>query len=128
MVRQNACMAEGTLQKVRKLCLAFPESSERLSHGSPTFFAGKKVFVMYLDDHHGDDRLALWCAAPVGVQAEMVDEDPVRFFVPPYVGGRGWLGVRLDRKPDWNEIAGIVEEAYRMVAPKRAIKLLDEAE
>ena len=58
----------------------------------------------------------------------MVDEDPVRFFVPPYVGGRGWLGVRLDRKPDWNEIAGIVEEAYRMVAPKRAIKLLDEAE
>ena len=100
------------LARVRKLCLALPEATEKLSHGSPTFFV-KKTFVMYLDDHHGDGRLALWCAAAPGVQAEMVDQEPDRFFVPPYVGGRGWIGVRLDRDPDWDEIAGVIEDAYR---------------
>jgi hypothetical protein len=113
------------LKRVRKLCLALPEATEKLSHGSPTFFV-KKTFVMYLDDHHGDGRLALWCAAPPGVQGELVDQEPDRFFVPPYVGGRGWLGVRLDRDPDWDEIAGIIEDAYREVAPKRCLALLDE--
>lgn len=99
--------------------MALPEVVERLSHGAPSFFVrGKKTFVMFLDDHHGDGRLALWCAAPPGAQAEQVDEDPVRFFVPPYVGGRGWLGVRLDRDPDWDEVAAICREAYRCVAPK----------
>ncbi len=112
------------LDRVRKLCLALPEATEKLSHGSPTFFV-KKTFVMYLDDHHGDDRLALWCAAAPGVQAEMVDQEPDRFFVPPYVGGRGWIGVRLDRDPDWDEIAGIIEDAYREVAPKRLLAVLD---
>jgi hypothetical protein len=115
------------LARVRKLCLALPEATERLSHGSPTWFVGgKRTFVMYLDDHHGDGRLALWVAAPDGVQAELVDQEPERFFVPPYVGHRGWLGVRLDRDPDWDEIAGVVEDAYRCVAPKRALALLDE--
>ena len=112
------------LARVRKLCLALPEATEKLSHGSPTFFV-KKTFVMYLDDHHGDGRLALWCAAAPGVQAEMVDQEPDRFFVPPYVGGRGWIGVRLDRDPDWDEIAGIIEDAYREVAPKRLLAVLD---
>jgi hypothetical protein len=80
---------------------------------------------MYLDDHHGDGRLALWVAAPPGVQGELVDQEPERFFVPPYVGGRGWLGVRLDRDPDWVELAGIVEDAYRVVAPKKFLAELD---
>src|SRR4029077_13507037 len=111
------------LARVRKLCLALPEATEKLSHGSPTFFV-KKTFVMYLDDHHGDGRLALWCAAAPGVQAEMVDQEPDRFFVPPYVGGRGWIGVRLDRDPDWDEIAGVIEDAYREVAPKRLLAVL----
>jgi hypothetical protein len=83
--------------------------------------------VMFLDDHHGDGRLALWVAAPPGVQEEMVREDPVRFFRPPYVGTRGWLGVRLDRSPDWDEVADIVEEAYRVVAIKRLLTQLDAA-
>jgi hypothetical protein len=112
------------LARVRKLCLALPEATEKLSHGSPTFFV-KKAFVMYLDDHHGDGRLALWCAAPPGVQGDLVDQEPDRFFVPPYVGGRGWIGVRLDRDPDWDEIAGIIEDAYREVAPKRCVAALD---
>jgi hypothetical protein len=115
------------LARVREICLALPEVSERLSHGSPAWFIrGKKTLVMYLDDHHGDGRLAIWCPAPPGVQEAMVREEPERFFRPPYVGPSGWLGVRLDRDPDWDEIAGIVEDAYRKVAPKRLAALLDE--
>lgn len=114
------------LVRTREICLALPGVSERLSHGSPTWFAGKKTMVMYLDDHHGDGRLALWVAAPAGIQAEMVDLEPNRFFVPPYVGGRGWIGVRLDRSPDWVEVAEIVEDAFRTVATKRLLVQLED--
>ncbi len=121
-------MAEDQLARVRAACLVLPEVVERLSHGAPTFFVrGKKSFVMFLDHHHDDGRLALWCAAPPGAQADQVAEDPERFFVPPYVGGRGWLGVRLDRDPDWDEVAAICTEAYRSVAPKRLVAQLDAA-
>lgn len=113
------------LREVRAICLALPEVTERLSHGSPTWFAGKKTMVMYLDDHHGDGRLALWVAAPPGVQGDMVTQEPERFFVPPYVGHRGWLGVRLDRTPDWDEVGDIVEEAYRQVAVQRLLRQLE---
>ncbi|MGH9212181.1 MAG: MmcQ/YjbR family DNA-binding protein [Acidimicrobiales bacterium] len=114
------------LDGVRRICLALPEVTERLSHGSPTFFVrDRKTFVMYLDDHHGDGRLALWCAAPPGAQEELVEQDPERFFRPPYVGHRGWIGVRLDRDLDWDEITGIAEDAYRQVAPKKLVAKLD---
>ena len=114
------------LARVRAVCMAFPETIERLSHGAPTFFAGgKKTFVMFLDDHHGDGRLAIWCAAPPGVQGTLVDEEPTRFFVPPYVGPRGWVGVRLDLDVDWDEVAGMVEDGFREVATKRLISQLD---
>jgi hypothetical protein len=106
------------LDALRKLCLALPETSERLSHGEPTWFVrGKKTFVMFADHHH-DDVLAFWCPAPPGVQEELVRTEPDRFFRPPYVGHRGWLGVRLDVDVDWGEIGRIVREAYRLVAPK----------
>src|SRR5690606_7342445 len=81
---------------------------------------------MFHDDHHGDGRLAIWCAAPDGAQALMVESEPERFFVPPYVGHRGWLGVRLDVDVDWDEVAAIVEDAYRTVAPRKLVALLDE--
>ena len=114
------------LAKVRKACLALPEVTERLSHGSPCWFVrGKKTFVMFLDDHHGDGRLALWVAAAPGVQGDLVEEEPERFFVPPYVGHRGWLGVRLDIEPDWDEVAGICADAFRQVAPKTLVAQLD---
>ncbi len=91
---------------------------ERLSHGEPTwFYKGKKTFVMFANHHH-DDRVAFWCAAPVGVQQALVEADSTRFFVPPYVGHRGWLGVFLDVPTDWAEIEDIVREAYRVVAVK----------
>jgi hypothetical protein len=101
------------LQRLREICLAFPNASERLSHGAPTFFVrGKRAFLMVMDNHHGDGRFAIWCAAPEGMQQLLVDTDPDKYFVPPYVGHRGWLGVRLDRGLDWNELAGIAEDAY----------------
>jgi len=112
-----------TLGRVRKICLALPETTERLSHGAPTFFVrGKRAFLMVLTNHHGDGRFALWCAAPEGMQAMLVEADPERFFVPPYVGHRGWLGVRLDRGLHWDELAGIAEDAYAVVAPPRLVE------
>ncbi len=111
------------LHRIRELCLALPETSERRSHGAPTFFIrGKRAFVMFLDDHHGDGRLAIWCAAPEGMQHTLVAADPEHYFVPPYVGHRGWLGVRLDRGLEDNEVAGAVEDAYATVAPKRLLE------
>jgi len=112
-----------TLGRVRKICLALPETTERLSHGAPTFFVrGKRAFLMVLTNHHGDGRFALWCAAPEGMQAMLVEADSERFFVPPYVGHRGWLGVRLDRGLHWDELAGIAEDAYAVVAPPRLVE------
>ena len=101
------------LERIRRICLALPDTSERLSHGAPTFFVrGKRAFLMVMTDHHGDGRFAIWCAAPDGMQQALVAGDPERFFVPPYVGHRGWLGMRLDRPFDWDELEGIVEDAY----------------
>jgi hypothetical protein len=111
------------LAKLRKICLAFPETSERPSHGAPTFFVReKRSFLMVLTNHHGDGRFAIWCAAPDGMQKMLVEADPDRFFVPPYVGHRGWLGVRLDRGIHWDELAGIAEDAYAEVAPARLVE------
>ena len=109
--------------QVREICLALPETSERPSHGAPTFFVrGKKAFLMVLTNHHGDGRFAIWCAAAAGMQEMLVEADPERFFRPPYVGHRGWLGVRLDRGLDGNEIAGIAEDAYAEVAPPKLVE------
>lgn len=114
---------ERVLARLRELCLGLPETSERLSHGAPTFFVrGKRAFLMVLTDHHGDGRFAIWCAAAAGMQRMLVEADPERFFVPPYVGHRGWLGLRLDRGLAWDEVAGIAEDAYAEVAPPRLIE------
>lgn len=112
-----------TLERIRAICLGLPEASERLSHGAPTFFVReKRAFLMVLTNHHGDGRFAIWCAAAAGMQGMRVEADPDRFFVPPYVGHRGWLGVRLDRGTDWDELAGIAEDAYAEVAPARLVE------
>lgn len=109
---------------MRALCLALPEVTERLSHGEPTWFVrDRRTFVSYADHHHVD-RLAFWCAAPPGAQEALVAEDPERYFRPPYVGHRGWLGVYLDVAVDWAELAELVTDAYRCVAPKALIARL----
>jgi hypothetical protein len=111
--------SDQALDHVRTASLSLPEVTERLSHGSPTFFIrGKKTFVMFLDDHHGDGIMGIWCAAPPGAQEQLIREEPHRFFRPPYVGHRGWIGVRLDIDPDWEELADIITDAYLTVAPK----------
>ena len=121
-------MPDDPLEKLRKLCLALPEATERLSHGEPTWFVrGKKTFVMYADHHH-DDRVAFVCAAPDGAQELLVGAHPDRFFRPPYVGHRGWLGVWLDVPVDWDQIADLVADAYRTVAPRRLVAELDARE
>jgi len=120
-------MAADPLAQVRNIALALPEVTERLSHGSPTFFIrGKKTFVNFHDHHHGDGRVALWFSAPPGAQHELVSQEPDRFFIPPYVGTRGWTGVRLDLAVDWEEIAGIITDAYRNVASKKLLATLDD--
>jgi hypothetical protein len=118
--------AAAALDRTRAICMALPETTERPSHGAPTWFVrDKKTFVMFHDDHHGDGRLAIWCAAPPGMQEALAAGEPEHYFRPPYVGHRGWLGVRLDVEVDWDEMAGIAEEAYRVVAPKQLIAKLD---
>ncbi|MGQ0570866.1 MAG: MmcQ/YjbR family DNA-binding protein [Armatimonadota bacterium] len=111
------------LARIRKLCLSLPETNERLSHGAPTFFIrDKRAFVMFMDNHHGDGRRALWCAAPPGLQHTLVAAMPDHYFVPPYVGYLGWVGVRLDRDVGWDEVGGVIEDAYLTVAPKKLIE------
>ena len=117
------------VQRIRAICLALPEVTEKVSHGEPTWFV-RKTFVMFADRHH-DDRIAIWCAAPPGEQEAMIATDPGRFFRPPYVGHRGWLGVDLGTDTagiDWEQIAELVTEAYRLVAPKKLVAELDAAE
>jgi hypothetical protein len=115
--------ARRALERVRRIALAFPEATERLSHGMPTFFAGdKKTFAMFADHHHGDARTALWFAAPPGAQEALVATD--RYFRPPYVGYRGWVGIALDGHTDWKELDGLLRDAYVHVAPRKLGALL----
>ena len=121
----SAAERKAVLKRLRTVCLALPEASERLSHGAPSFFVrDKKCFLMLVDDHHVDGHFAVWCAAPDGDQQLLVGADHAKFFVPPYVGHRGWLGVRLNDGVEWDELAGIVEDAYCSVAPKQLVARL----
>ena len=125
----DARTRERTLGRIREICLGLPETSERLSHGAPTFFVRRKrAFLMVLTNHHGDGRFAIWCAAPEGMQKMLVEADPERFFVPPYVGHRGWLGMRLDRPFAWDELAGIAEDAFAEVAPQKLVEAAQSAD
>ncbi|MFC5406451.1 MmcQ/YjbR family DNA-binding protein [Cohnella soli] len=105
---------------IRSLCLSFPGTSERTSHGAPTFFINDKLsFVQYRVNHHGDERIALWCSAPDGVQTLLMETTPEIYFRPPYVGHLGWVGMRLDRNVDWSDVSGVIEDAYLNRAPKK---------
>ena len=110
-------MARDVDRAVREACLWLPESEEFRSHGQPNFRVRGKTFATYTVNHHGDGRVALWLHSPRGAQEAWVQADPKRFFVPPYVGPRGWLGVRLDQGLAWSRIASLVREAYEHIAP-----------
>jgi hypothetical protein len=112
-------------ERIRSICTGLPGVTERISHGAPAFFAGRQFLMLWPNGHHDHGFPHLWCAAPPGVQDELVTTESDRFFRPPYVGGRGWLGLRLDGDIDWEEITVLCEEAFRTVASKRLIATLD---
>lgn len=109
-------MSNDPLDRLRAICLALPEASEQGGVGDPSFKVRDKIFAMR---HRVDGRMSMWCKAPSGAQSVLVSSDPQRFFVPPYVGHHGWVGVWLDIEIDWDEVVDLVEESYRMTAPKR---------
>ena len=119
--------AHKPIDQLRKIIAAWPETDERISHGSPTFWGGKKTFASFHDNHHGDGRVAAWIKSDSDTQEGLVEANPDLFFIPPYVGPSGWLGVRLDGDVDLATVAGLLEDGYRKVAPKRALAKLDEA-
>jgi hypothetical protein len=110
------------VERLRRMCMGLAEATEKASHGESAWFVGGKQFAT-TSDHHHDERLAVWCAAPAGLQEMLVKAEPVRFFRPPYVGHRGWLGIYLDVEVDWDELQSMLEDAYRQVAPKRLQRL-----
>jgi predicted DNA-binding protein (MmcQ/YjbR family) len=120
-------MAPRPLTRLRKFCLALPEAHEVEAWGEPTFRVRNKLFAMYAsaDSHHGAGRPAVWCKAAPTNQALMVSAAPKRFFVPPYVGPSGWVGAWLDGEVDWAELADLLRDGYRLVAPKRVRALLE---
>lgn len=106
------------VEKVRRLALALPDATEKEAWGTPTFRVGK-MFAMIAEGHHGEGGLSVWCKAPPGVQEVLVGAAPERFFVPPYVGHNGWIGVLLTGEVDWDELAELLADAHQMTAPKR---------
>ena len=111
-------MSAEELERVRHICLALPEAIEKLSHGEPTFFVGKKVFAMFANNHHNDGRVAVWLPVPPGMQPMMIEASPEKFFKPPYVGVRGWVGIEL-AQIDEEELTFHLHTAYRQIAPKK---------
>ena len=115
-------MDDDALQHLREICLVLPEATEEGGVGNPSFKVRSKIFAMR---HNMDGRMSMWCKAPPGVQDILVDSNPARFFVPPYVGHHGWVGLWLDGEIDWDEVADLVRESYRMTAPKRLSASMD---
>src|SRR5688572_406106 len=108
------------LERVRRICLKLPETTEKLSHGEPTFFVKDKVFVMFAGNHHNDGHIAVWLPVPSGFQTTLIESAPEIFFKPPYVGVRGWVGIELDRISD-KDLTYHMEVAWELIAPKRLL-------
>jgi len=123
-------MPPSPLAKLRKICLALPEAHEVEAWGEPTFRVRNKLFAMYAaqGNHHGAGRAAVWCNSRQTNQDLLIHQDPTRFFSPPYVGPKGWVGVWLDDKPDWDMIGDILRDAWRLTAPKKLQSLLPVSE
>ena len=115
-------MPEHPIERLRTFCLSLPEAVETEAWGDPTFRVRDRIFAMA---KRGDGRISVWCKTPPGSQMGLVGADPKRFFVPPYVGHKGWVGMRLDGDPDWDEVAVLVRRSYRLIAPKRLATMVD---
>lgn len=108
----------GQIERVRRICLALPETWEKISHGEPTWFVGKKVFAMFSNNHHDDGHVAVTVPAAIGIQEMLIKKAPNKFYSPPYVGCRGWIGIEVDRVSD-KELALHIHEAWMLIAPKK---------
>jgi hypothetical protein len=119
-VTRGRKLAEGKehLRRVRRICATLPETTEKPSHGEPTFFVAKKVYAMFDNNHHNDGHIAVWIPVPPGAQPMLLKSEPGKFFIPPYVGMRGWVGVELHAVDD-EELACHLLEAWRLMAPKK---------
>ena len=117
--RRRSQRTKSPVERLRAICLALPDTTEKVAWGEPTWRVRGRLFAQLDNHHHGADHLAVWLPAPLGEQESLIFLDPVRFFRPPYVGQRGWVGVRIDRRPNWTLIAAVVKQAYREVAPPR---------
>jgi len=127
-VRDLSAVDRRLVERVRKICMAFPEANERISHGEPTWFAGKgKVFAMIDGHHHDSPHLSVWLPQSFDGQEALIRSDPGRYFKPPYVGVSGWVGVVLDTKPDWDVVARLVRESYLRVATAKLKRQLEES-
>ena len=115
-------MSDEPLTRLRTICLALPEATELETWGDPTFRVRARIFAM---TKQGDGRFSVWFKAPAGLQTILVNSDPAHFFVPPYVGHKGWIGLRLDVEVDWAEVGELIEQSYRLTAPKRLAAQLD---
>jgi hypothetical protein len=123
MSQRAKTAADVAYEHVRQICLGFPAAEEKLSHGAPSFHVRGKMFLNFVDDHHGDGNVGVWCKSTLEEQRRLVASDPARFYVPPYVGVKGWLGVRVDEAhADWIELAILVEEGWRSVAPPKVLR------
>ena len=111
-------ISEKHLGRVRHVCSTLPECTEKLSQGEPTFFVRKKVFAMFANNHHNDGHIAVWVPVSPGLQPVLIEASPEKFFKPPYVGVRGWVGIDLDQIGD-EELDSYLREAWRLVAPKK---------
>ena len=109
---------EEQIDRVRRICLALPETWEKISHGEPTWFVRKKVFAMFSNNHHNDGHIALTVPAAIGIQEMLIAKAPKKFYRPPYVGVRGWVGIELDQVTD-KELTLHIKEAWRLIAPKK---------
>ena len=123
MKAKTSPKGDEAIERVRRICLALPGTWEKLSHGEPTWFAGKKVFAMFSNNHHNDGHIAVTVPAAIGIQEMLIKKSPKKFYSPPYVGCRGWIGIEVNRVSD-NELSLHLQQAWRLVAPK---KLLAEA-
>ena len=108
--------------RLRAICLALPDTTEKVAWGEPTWRVRERLFAQLDNHHHGAEHLAVWLPAPLGEQEALIARDPSRFFRPPYVGQRGWVGVRIDGRPRWSQVAMLVEQAYRHVAPPPRVR------
>ena len=109
---------EEQIERVRRICLALPETWDKISHGEPTWFVAKKVFAMFSNNHHNDGHVAVTVPAAIGIQEMLIAKSPKKFYRPPYVGVRGWVGIELDQVGD-KELALHIKEAWRLIAPKK---------